>query len=61
VSHEFQLVEVPSKKTGKCRQEECQTATFQVNANDGQRKSLQPRLVTSCHCTHSFSLPFLQL
>lgn len=39
VSHEFQLVEVPSKKTGKCQEEECQTATFQVNANDGQSKS----------------------
>lgn len=39
VGHEFQIVEVPSKKTGKCREEECKTATFQVNANDGQSKS----------------------
>jgi hypothetical protein len=59
VTHEFQLLEVPSKKSGKCRQDECRTATFQVNANTGQSKSFLSTSGMSCHSRHSLSLSFL--
>jgi len=40
LSHEFQVREMPSKKTGKCRSDECQTAYFQVNEQEGQKITL---------------------
>lgn len=43
VSHEFEIQEVPHKKTNKCSGEngECLKAQFQVNKHHGQSKSVQ--------------------
>lgn len=39
VTHSFEVQELPSKKTGKCREEECRKAYFSVSANEDQSKS----------------------
>ena len=36
IGHEFEIVELPSKKTKKCAQKECQKAYFAVNTNEDQ-------------------------
>ncbi|GAX15789.1 hypothetical protein FisN_3Lh232 [Fistulifera solaris] len=36
VTHSFEVQELPSKKTGTCKQEECRKAYFTVSANEDQ-------------------------
>ena len=36
IGHEFELVELPSKKTQKCAQNECRKTYFAVNTNEDQ-------------------------
>jgi hypothetical protein len=38
VGHEFEVVELPNKKTKKCAQKECRKAHFTVNTNEDQCK-----------------------
>jgi hypothetical protein len=47
VSHEFEIQEMPHKKTNQCSGEDgkCLTAQFQVNNNHGQTITIQPGLV----------------
>jgi hypothetical protein len=39
VTHSFEVQELPSKKTGTCKEEECRKAYFTVSANEDQSKS----------------------
>lgn len=38
VGHEFEVVELPNKKTKKCAQKECRKTHFTVNTNEDQCK-----------------------
>ena len=56
VSHEFQLKEIPSKKTGRCRGEndECREGYFQVTEYEGQGEQ---REVVPCQSTPFHVVP----
>lgn len=48
LSHEFQVREMPSKKSGKCLSDECRTAYFQVNDQEGQSAYVRLFPTRSC-------------
>lgn len=39
VTHSFEVQELPSKKTGQCKEAECRKAYFSVSTNEDQSKS----------------------
>lgn len=43
VGHEFEIREMPSKKTGTCLFDKCRTSYFQVNDRQKQRKTIKYR------------------
>jgi len=51
ITHEFEVVEVPAKKTGLCKGEnnECRKGYFQVNEYDGQLVRFTTNLTTIVH------------
>jgi len=38
IGHEFEVHELPGRKTGKCKEEVCRTTYFSVSANEDQSK-----------------------
>ena len=52
IGHEFEVVELPSKKTKKCVQKECRKTTFAVNMKEDQCTfTIQMRMI---HLTSDF-------